>query len=157
LGKLAALADWGETDNLIQAVRQIQERMEQIHESWVRPFVGPRFAFDSFVGLLPFAERGVLAIRSGAGLWCQSYEEGWPVNAPFRSELAGDTGLMIAASLTPDWFTGLPFTMEGVERFIPDVARSHVELEWHESDDLLPAHSPDPQSVLRKQNIARWF
>jgi hypothetical protein len=156
--ELAALADWAEADNLLLAVEEIQKRMEKHPERWVLPFVGARFAFDSFVPLLMLADRCALAIRTQEGLWRQSYEHGWPMHAPSRVENAGDgLGLMIAVALSPEWFQGLPFTREEVERWIPEKAQPHVEVAWHDADDIVPEPVPDPASVLRRENIARWL
>jgi hypothetical protein len=104
------------------------------------------------------ADRTVVAVRTSSGLWCQSYENGWPTRPPYRIVDAGHTdGLMVAAQLNQAYCPGLPFTPEDVERAIPEAARPHVTVEWHPEDDLLPACAHDPQCVHEPANIGRWL
>jgi hypothetical protein len=115
-------------------------------------------SFVDFTAALILADRGVLAIRTDAGLWCQSYEHGWPKMPPFLlKNAAPSVGLMVAASLSPRWFPDLPYSLEAVEKRIPKIARPHVTVEWHPEDDLVPACEVDPRCVLHAENIERWL
>jgi hypothetical protein len=108
--------------------------------------------------LLYLADRGALAIRTRAGLWCQSYEQGWPTTPPYLVTEAGHgVGLMMAVALNPQYCPGLPFTREAVEQIIPEAARPQVTLEWHEEDDLVPDCRVDPLCVLHPGNMGRWL
>jgi hypothetical protein len=64
---------------------------------------------------------------------------------------------MVAAALSPDWFKGLPFTPEDVQGAIPEAARPHVTVEWHDEDHIGPECLPDPNCILRPENIHRWL
>jgi hypothetical protein len=108
--------------------------------------------------LFYYAERGIMAIRTSAGLWCQSYEQGWPKTPPYRVvDNPQGLGLMVATALTPEHYPGLPFTLEAVEQAIPEAARPYVTIEWHPEDDLLPECAPDPRCVHDPANIGRWL
>jgi hypothetical protein len=108
--------------------------------------------------VLYLADRGVLALRTSAGLWCQSYDQGWPTTPPYLvTDTGHDIGLMVAAALNPQWCTGLPYTLEAVQEAIPEAARPFVTVEWHPEDDLLPECAPDPACVHHPANIGRWL
>jgi hypothetical protein len=152
------LIDWGEWDVLLQAFRQIHRELHRGPGTWALPFCEPTFHFDQAAYIVTFAERGAVAIRTSAGLWCQSYERGWPTTPPFLVQDAGSrVGLMVVAALSPDWFPGLPFTRQAVEKAIPDYAQPYVRLEWHPEDDLVPECPRDPHCILHAENIEHWL
>ena len=75
---------------------------------------GPRLAEPSYAS--PLARRLIWGLRTDHGLWCQGYDDGWPVNAPFLIDEPSSVGLFVFAHLDPRWFTGLPYDAEDVEQ-----------------------------------------
>lgn len=151
-GPIQRAVDWKTCDHLdLTLTRTAKEaRLDRYHRSTV--------SFVSFTAPLILTDRAVFAIRTDAGLWCQSYEHGWPKMPPFLlKDAAPSVGLMVAASLSPKWFPDLPYTLEAVERHIPEIARPHVTVEWHPEDDLVPACAIDLRCVLHAENIERWL
>jgi hypothetical protein len=155
---LQRLIDWEHCDNLDRAIGAAHKEIVTFRAPEADQFVTSRDSFVDFVAALFLADRSVLAIRTDAGHWCQSYEHGWPKMPPFLlKDAAPSVGLMVAASLSPRWFPDLPFTLEAVEQAIPEIARPHVTVEWHAEDDLVPACEVDPCCVLHAENIERWL
>lgn len=152
------LVAWGSFDTLLEALGRLQSQLQTVPREWAQPFRSPTVHFAGFSGLLFLASRGALAIRTRAGLWCQAYEHGWPKTAPFLVDpVPSGTGLMVTAALSRQWCPGLPFTREAVEQAIPEAARPHVSIEWHEEDDIVPECAIDRRCVLRPENIGRWL
>jgi hypothetical protein len=118
---------------------------------WMRRYSDEHICFGNFGHPLYLADRGVLAIRASAGLWCQTYEHGWPRTPPFLVQSSAPVGLVVAASLNSEYFTGLPFRLEEVEVALPDEARPHVRLEYRPEDDLVP------ERLLEPANFAEWL
>lgn len=98
---------------------------------------GSTIAFQSFCTGIELVSFAFLAVRSSSGLWGQAYEDGWPVMPPSLIE-ANTIGLISARAMDSEWFTGLPYTLEGIREIIPAVAAPNVELRWAEDDNLLP-------------------
>jgi hypothetical protein len=156
--ELDRLVEWDQCDSLFGAIIQSTRKLGEIPEAWVRRFYGPTHCWAAFTSLLFLAPRGAMAIRTGDGLWCQIYEQGWPKTPPFRVKGADiSTGLMITAALSREWCSDLPYTLEAAERIIPKAARPFVRVEWHPKDDLLPACIPDPGCAMHAENIGRWL
>jgi hypothetical protein len=111
-----------------------------------------------FTSFLPFADRAVLAIRTRKGLRCQAYERGWPVTPPVVEREAGaSTGFVVAAALSPEWFTGLPNALETVEEYIPVASRPFVTVEWRAEDNLVPVWHADPEGLIETRDFRRWL
>ncbi len=158
LDGITELVVWHEQDFLLSALGEVQARLHRTPHEWARPFQRTMAHFAWFSSLLFLAVRGVIAIRTNAGLWCQAYERGWPKTPPFLvAGYGSSTGLMVAAALSPEWCPGLPFTPATVEQAIPEVARPHVTVEWHAEDDIVPECPVDPHCVLHPENIGRWL
>ena len=112
---------------------------------------GPRLAAptDPFI----LAHCGVWGLRTNEGLWCEAYQEGIPIGKPFLLSDPSPIGLLSAAALDPQWFTGLPFTEEEAHslaglshsRFVgrwmhgphPNYTRGEIVTRWHPQDDLI--------------------
>jgi hypothetical protein len=78
--------------------------------------------------------------RTSQGLWCQTYMDGWPVTDSFPLTDRSPVGLLAAAWLTDEFFTGLPFNETDVERL---QRWPNVTVQWHPEDDLIdPAAEP---------------
>ena len=149
---------WSEQDLLLTALGEMQSRLDHMPQEWARPFWSATAHFAGFSSLLFLADRGALAIRTSEGLWCQTYERGWPMTPPFLADSNhSPAGLMVTAALNPRWCPGLPFTPQAVQGAIPEVARPHVSVRWHAEDDILPACTVDPHCVLQPENIGRWL
>jgi hypothetical protein len=95
---------------------------------------------------LSLAHRFVIGYRTDRGMWCQTFAQGWPKTEPFLLREASPVGLLTAAELDPQWFTGLPFGRNERDA-LPSYPR--VELEWHIQDDLPDSKSLTPEGVLR--------
>ena len=113
--------------------------------------LGPRLSSPTHPFIL--AHCGVWGLRTNEGLWCEVYQEGIPIGKPFLLEIPSPIGLFTAASLDPQWFTGLPFTEEDVRhmtqlshsRYVgpsknaprPIYTRGEIIANWHPQDDLV--------------------
>jgi hypothetical protein len=156
--RVERLINWNEYDVLLQAFSAIRKQLDERSERWAQRLSGSTFGCGAFDGLLPFAERGVVAIRTSAGLWYQSYHQGWPMTPPLLlSDTSSLVGLMIAAALSPEWHKGLPFTPEAVEAVIPRAARPFTRVEWRPHDEIVPPCPSDPSCILDAGNMARWL
>lgn len=156
--RIERLIDWGTCDILLQGLSQAATRISECEERWAANLYESTFGLISCACALYLADRGALGWRTSMGLWVQSYEHGWPVTPPFLVEDAGESvGLMVAATLSPRWFQGLPFTAEDVQQAIPEVARPYVTVEWHPQDDVVPECQLDPACILRRENVHRWL
>jgi hypothetical protein len=82
------------------------------------------------------AYRLVVSYRVSHGYWCQGYTNGWPTPRPFVFEKKSSVGLVAAASLDPEWFTGLPFVRDRAHEIL---AKSGVAIKWHDADDMIPS------------------
>lgn len=158
LMSIEELIDWEEWDVLLQAFHEIHRQLHKVSLDWVDRFCEPLFLFGAFSSLLILAERGVVGIRTSNGLRCQTYERGWPKTPPFVVQPdASPVGLLIAASLSPEWCPGLPFTMEDVKQAIPEAARPFVTVTWRSQDDVVPECTVDPNCVLHAETVVRWL
>jgi hypothetical protein len=156
--ELEELIEWGQCDVLLSEFTQSMRRLREIDREWARRFHGSTHFWAAFDSMLYLAPRGAMAVRTRAGLWCQIYEQGWPRTPPFLvKDIGCSTGLMITAALSQEWCSGLPYTLEAVERVIPTAARPFVQVEWRPEDDVLPECVPDPDCVLYAENLGRWL
>ncbi len=87
---------------------------------------------------LVLAQRFAIGYRVDRGMWCQTFQNGWPVSTPSRLLVPSSVGLLAAAELDPQWFTGLPF---GEKEVAILAGMPHVTVAWHGKDDLLPVGS----------------
>lgn len=155
-----ARIDWENSDDLLLTLLQVRtrERCRGVFSPWgPGSFAIPRYDYDLPAATLYLADRGALAIGSRQGLWCQAYENGWPVTPPCLAENGCGIALMVAAALSPRWFTGLPYTREAVEETVPSWIRRQVAIEWHDEDDLVPACPQNPGCVLDPRNTHLWL
>lgn len=81
------------------------------------------------------ARRFAIGYRVDQGMWCQTFENGWPLSDTRLLKDPSPVGLFVAAELDAQWFTGLPFGTRNVEVL---AATPYVTVQWHEADDLLP-------------------
>jgi len=112
---------------------------------------GPRLASPTYPFIL--AHEALWGLRTDKGLWCEGYQEGVPVGRPFLLSKSSPIGLLSAATLDPQWFTGLPFTEEDANFFAslshsrvvshrmhgphPNYTRGEIITRWHPKDDLV--------------------
>ncbi len=112
---------------------------------------GPRLAEPSYQFIL--ARCGAWGLRTDAGLWCETFQEGIPTGKPFLLTEPSPVGLFAAAALDPEGFTGLPFTEEDAQRMTqashqryespsiypprPLWTRGEIVAHWHAQDDLV--------------------
>jgi hypothetical protein len=129
---------------------------KQNPEEWRRRYQGPTFHSHEgmYADAFYLAARGALAVRTSSGLWCQTYRHGWPCTEPFVVEDRPAIGLLVAAALSPEWFTGLPFTPEDLKA--PELQQPDVTVEWHDTDDLVPA-CPSRECFFEPENVRRWL
>ena len=117
-----------------------------------RPLKGWRYAFTGPIGPrlgsptnpVVFAHRLIYGVRTRAGLRCQAFEAGWPTSVPFIITDPSPMGLITAAALDSQWYTGLPFGEREVEAW---GAMPNVSVQWHPQDDLLDDLSMSPDGV----------
>jgi hypothetical protein len=155
ISQIEGLMDWENSDilfdDLLGAGRRLALKAREGEEEWLEPFRSPTFGFGQFGSALYLADRGLLAIRTRAGLWCQAYELGWPTTAPVLLQNDSPVGLVMAAALSPEWFTGLPFAPEQVKSMVPQSARPHLSLEYRPTDDLIT------ERFLRPESVRNWL
>lgn len=112
---------------------------------------GPRLAEPSYQFIL--ARCGAWGLRTNAGLWCETFQEGIPTGKPFLLNQSSPIGLFAAAALDPEWYTGLPFTEEDAQRMTqsshqryegpstyaprPLWTRGEIIANWHPQDNLI--------------------
>ena len=97
---LDELIDWETCDVLLQALLKAHRRVLHGEAGGIPGYVAMDFSFAAYTYPLFLADRGVMALRSQAGLWYQAYRHGWPVMPPTRLEQSGGSiGFMMAASL----------------------------------------------------------
>jgi hypothetical protein len=107
------------------------------------PLRGWRDRFGSATGplldspMMPryLARRFAIGYRVDGGMWCQTFESGWPCSAPALVTDDSPVGMIAAGELDSQWFTGLPFGLDEVAKLD---AMEHVSVEWHDRDDILP-------------------
>jgi hypothetical protein len=155
---LGSMVNWNKEDVLVDALCRVQERLFNETQDWAWPFRGPRGGLDGpFRGFF-LADRGALAIRTSAGLWCQTYRSGWPTSPPFLVDgRSTPVGLMVASALSPIWFPGLPFNAESVRDAVPKDARSFVTIQWHDADEVVPECSIDSRCIMWPENLHNWL
>jgi hypothetical protein len=107
---------------------------------------GPRLSSPMFP--LWLAQRFAIGYRVDIGMWCQTFENGWPQSEPRLLTVPSPVGLLAAAQLDAQWFPGLPFNEKDVALL---ATMPHVTVEWHTSDDLL---SDIPLSV---ETVRGWL
>ncbi len=138
------MAAWGTSDVLVRTLHDVSRELTDMDRDEYRKLADAYFSFAAFCSPICLADRGLIAIRTGQGLWWQAYVEGWPVSPP---QCACDTtglGLVVALALSPRWFTGLPYDVQAVRRAAHRVAGEAVRVEWHDEDNLVPAWHFDP-------------
>jgi hypothetical protein len=152
------IVPWERADLLFLSIDEFPADRSMLDERWDRFYGGPHGGFGNFAMALWVAEYGALAVRTSAGLWCQAYRRGWPVMPP-RLLVDSDsrTGLMLAASFSPRWFSGLPYSPESIDACIRQAARPHVTVEWHDDDDIIRACHPDSACLLHEENLHSWL
>jgi len=96
-------------------------------------------AFQIGFWTVELAERFFVGITSSAGFRCQTYREGWPTTDVLLLQESSPYSFIIAGQLTSEWFTGLPFTAEDVQKAISSRPILQITWEMRASDDLLPA------------------
>jgi len=84
---------------------------------------------------LELAERGLMAIRSAEGLYCQLFRQGWPITPPFIADSAPGVGLVVMTTFQPDSYPGIPFTANALEAALYDEARELTTFEWSDLDE----------------------
>ncbi len=161
---LDAAVGWEIADDLRINLREAQFAVvqqttlgQQSLETWHSRFVGPTIFLERFAWALYYADRGAMCIRSRSGLWCQTYETGWPKMPPILICEDQRSGLMVSASMSPSCSPDLPFTHARVQDAIPDLARPYVTLDWHHEDDIVPECSVDPRCSLNANRISDWL
>ncbi len=130
---------------------------------------GPRLNQPAYPSIL--ARQLAWGLRTNSGLWCETYKDGKPVARPFCLEGPSSVGLMVAADLDPQWFTGLPFTEADVvyftelsgRRFVsqpkyepqPLWTPGEIVAHWHPQDDLVSERTltPDGLTELIKASV----
>jgi hypothetical protein len=155
--ELAAGIDWQTCDNLLYELpRSLSEG--GIQDGHLKHALSdPTFHWSCFTLPLHLADRGVLAVRVAGTLWCQTFQNGWPVVPPFTVEGNQSLSLLIAAALTPEYYPTLPFTLEAAQTSLPPAARGHVTLQWHPEEELLPRCPTHPNCLLKPQLLQRWL
>jgi hypothetical protein len=132
------LIDW-KHNVLFREVSKIHERLDTCQARWATPFRVNTDPLGQSLSNLFFADTGFLAIRSQSDVYCQCYQNGWPVTPPMQIEDApAEIGFVIGASLSKEWFPELPFTLDMVTAAIPEELSSQIRILWHDKDDLLP-------------------
>ncbi len=136
--------------------------------SWRYSFsgpTGPRLDWVASNALL--ARRLSWGLRTDQGLWCQSFDGGWPLGAPFLVENASPVGLIVLTDLDPRWWTGLPYKIEDVaqlqgsshrqqgleDRWKPEPpwTTGEIVVEWHAGDSLRT------EGPLTAEELRRWL
>lgn len=84
---------------------------------------------------LVLARRFAIGYHVDQGMWCQTFDKGWPQSEPRLLTDPSSVGLLAAAELDAEWFTGLPY---GEKEVAGLTAMPNVTIEWHDTDDLLP-------------------
>jgi hypothetical protein len=97
-------------------------------DSVARVFAGPSPpSFARAVAPAYLARFYLIAIRTVAGFWCQAFSDGAPVDALECANALGEWNFVVAGVLTPEWFTGLPYTLAAVRGSVgARVGRSEV-------------------------------
>lgn len=112
---------------------------------------GPRLDWPAHPYIL--ASSLVWGLRNDEGLWCEAYKDGLPFGNPFCLRESSSIGLLVAADLDPQWFTGLPFTkndgriftemshrpikMTEWQKPLPDWTPGDIIVNWHSQDNLI--------------------
>ncbi len=155
---IASMVQWDTCDVLIRELWDVQRKALHSASGPLRLLQDPTLHLAGFALPLCLADLGAIGIRTRTGLWCQTYQAGWPTTAPFLVPAGrSGTGLMIAAALPARWFTGLPFTAASIESTIPDAARQHVAVVWHEASQVIHPCTRSADCILEPNNIARWL
>jgi hypothetical protein len=97
---------------------------------------------------LVLARRFAIGYRVDKGMWCQTFDKGWPQSNPCLLAAPSPVGLLAAAELDAEWFTGLPFGEKDVQAL---AAMPQVTVEWHPNDDLLP------DGPLMVESVRHWI
>ena len=78
--------------------------------------LGPRL--NQPTGPSVLARQLYWGVRTDAGLWCEGYDGGWPIGKPELHSAECEIGMIAAGYLTPEYFTGLPFTKDDVHNLL---------------------------------------
>ncbi len=141
---------WGEPGNRIVNERtyRILNDLSRLR-GWRDHFgssTGPRL--NSPMAPVWLAQRFAIGYCVDTGIWCQTFEKGWPQSEPHLLTDPSSVGLLVAAKLDAEWFTGLPF---GEKEVAVLAAMPHVTVEWHGTDDLLP------DGPLSTESVRAWI
>jgi len=134
--------------------RGVDYRWKRWNSGWRYCFCGPLGPrLDAPDMPFIFAHLLVWGVRTDAGMWCEGWADAAPAGKPFLCGQPSPIGLLAAAHLESQWFTGLPFT-EADAQWFRDLSHrhqwSHPEHEprrfwtpgeiiarWHPEDDLV--------------------
>lgn len=84
------------------------------------------------------SKRFFVGIASQLGFRYQTYQNGWPTTDVLLSKDATSYSFVIAAQLTSEWFTGLPFKQNELQATINEYRSIKVTWEMRVSDTILP-------------------
>jgi hypothetical protein len=113
---------------------------------WFGSSTGPKL--NSPMYPLVLARRFAIGYRVDKGMWCQTFEAGWPQSEPCLITDPSPVGLFVAAELDAQWFKGLPF---GEKEAAGLAAMPHVTVKCHPTDDLLP------DGPLSLDHVREWI
>jgi hypothetical protein len=141
------------SSNLSIAADEVSEFLALTHPfgpaRWQAAFTRANGPLLDVIGMHYYLlRRAVLWMRLGRTGRCQAYEAGVPQEPPRRGKLPADAALILGEELDETIYPGLPFTPEAVAAALPEEARPHVTLEWHERDDILPSPWPSGAALL---------
>ena len=145
-------------------VHRQQQQSGILRRDWRYCFSGPTGpGLDWPCHPFILARRGVWGLRTNAGLWCESYQDGVPIGKPFLLNNPSPIGLLSAAALDPEWFTGLPFIEEDARliaqksysRVIghrmygphPNWTYGDIVTRWHPQDNLVSDQTLTPDGL----------
>lgn len=143
LPEVEEMIAWKDSRDLAEALRRPSTELRKLDRrqltGWRYVFAGPSGPnFDAPMAPLNLSPRFAVAIRTSAGLWSQTYDHGWPDDLPEVYCRDSKVGWLTVGALDPAWLTGLPYTEADVLAAIPESAQTHVAVEHHTEDDLVP-------------------
>lgn len=92
---------------------------------------------------VPLAERFFVGIKSKSGFRYQTYRQGWPTTDVLVHEKNISYSFVVAAQLTSQWFTGLPFRYKDMRSMVKAYRSLSIHWEMRSSDDILPQNLDD--------------
>lgn len=150
--KYVLMEDWPSIDEGLRGEHRVVTLTTESDESlpeWRRLFgspSGPTLNSATYPAIL--ARRFIVAYRLSNGYWCQGFRHGRPETAPFRIQASFPVSLLVAADLDPNWFTGLPYTVDDVEKI---ASMPSVKAIWHPTNDLLM------NELSARRELAQWL